>query len=395
MVNMIKLIKSTFYKEAETKGRLVRFIQSARQLSFGEECKKFERGFARYQGRKHCVFVNSGSSANLTLIQALLNLGMIKRGDRVGFSAITWSTNIMPLLQLGLKVAPIDIELDTLNISSRTLEKCLGKYSIKMLFLTNALGFCGDVDEIQRICREKNILLFEDNCESLGTVYQGKKLGNFGIASTYSFYVGHHMSTIEGGVVCTDNKELAQMLKLVRAHGWDRNLDAPEQGLLKKKFRITSDFYDRFTFYDVGYNLRPTEIQGFIGNYQLRYINEITRKRNKNFLTLAASLYAQQDKYYPIHFDHVDFVSNFAFPLICRSKAIRDALIKKCKGKIEIRPIVGGDMTKQPFFRKYVGSSAYLPTGSNASLVHAQGLYFGNNPELTREEIKTLLEVFK
>src|SRR3990172_927913 len=168
---MIKLIKSTFYKEAETKGRLVRFIQSARQLSFGEECKKFERGFARYQGRKHCVFVNSVSSANLTLIQALLNLGMIKRGDRVGFSAITWSTNIMPLLQLGLKVAPIDIELDTLNISSRTLEK---------------------------------------------------SLGNFGIASTYSFYVGHHMSTIEGGVVCTDNKELAQMLKLVRAHGWDR-----------------------------------------------------------------------------------------------------------------------------------------------------------------------------
>src|SRR3989338_3999708 len=110
---MIKLIKSTFYKEAETKGRLVRFIQSARQLSFGEECKKFERRFATYQGRKHCVFVNSGSSANLALIQALLNLGKLKKGDPVGFSALTWSTNVMPIIQLGLTAVPIDVEMDT------------------------------------------------------------------------------------------------------------------------------------------------------------------------------------------------------------------------------------------------------------------------------------------
>jgi len=391
---MIKLIKSTFYKEAETKKQLIKFIKSAKQLSFGQECKKFEDGFAKYQGRQYSVFFNSGSSANLAIVQALLNLGMIKKSDKVGFSAVTWSTNVMPLIQLGLEAIPIDVELDTLNVSSRKLLECIEMYPIKMFFLTNLLGFCDDIDEIYKTCKEKNIILVEDNCESLGTLYNGKKLGNFGIASTFSFYVGHHLSTIEGGMVCTDNRKLAVMLKLVRAHGWDRNLDSPDQEKLKKTFKLESAFHDRYTFYDLGYNFRPTEIQGFLGNCQLRYIEEINRKRNNNFLKLASLLYKQTDRYYPIRFNHIDFVSNFAIPLVCRSKKIRNNLIEKCKDKIEIRPIVGGDMTKQPFFKKYARNSIYLPQGSNSSIVHEQGLYFGNNPELTNNEIKEIINVF-
>src|SRR3989339_640409 len=219
---MIKLIKSTFYNEKNTKQKLCVFIKNAHMLSIGKECGKFEHNFAKYQGRKHCVFVNSGSSANLAIIQALLNLGKIKKGDAVGFSALTWSTNVMPLIELGLQPVPIDCALDTLNVSSRILLKTIQKHPIKMLFLTNLLGFCDDIDEIYRICKKKDILLIEDNCESLGSVYKGKKLGNFGLASTFSFYVGHHMSTIEGGAVVTDNEELADMLAIVRAHGWDR-----------------------------------------------------------------------------------------------------------------------------------------------------------------------------
>src|SRR6266480_1606359 len=146
---MIKLIKSTFYNERETKKKLCSFIQKANQLSFGQECEKFERNFAKWQKRKYCVFLNSGSSANLALIQALLNLKKIKKGDKIGFSTLTWSTNVMPLIQLGLQPVPIDIELETLNVSSKTFSKMLKKYEIKMLFLTNLLGFCSDIDEIR------------------------------------------------------------------------------------------------------------------------------------------------------------------------------------------------------------------------------------------------------
>lgn len=391
---MIKLIKSTFYNEQETKDALCRFIKKSEKLSIGKACVDFERSFVAYQGRKHCVFVNSGSSANLALIQALLNLGKIEKGDLVGFSSLTWSTNVMPLIQLGLEAIPVDIELDTLNISSKTLLTILKKYPIKALFVTNLLGFCDDIDIIAKICREKKILLIEDNCESLGSVYKGKKLGNFGAASTFSFYVGHHMSTIEGGAICTDDEKLATMLKLVRAHGWDRNLDFIAQNKIRNKFKVNSTFYSRYTFYDLGYNMRTTEIQGFLGNVQLKYLPEIVRKRRDNFLELAKEIYSRTDKYYPIRYDHIDTLSNFAFPVICKSRVIRDALVRRCENRIEIRPIVGGDMVFQPFFRKYMKKYLRIIKNSNAKLVHEQGLYFGNNPELTKREMQEIVKIF-
>lgn len=391
---MIKLIKSTFYQEAKTKKELIKFIKSAKVLSFGQQCEKFERNFARYQGRRHCIMLNSGSSANLAIIQALFNLGKIKLGDLTGFSALTWSTNVMPLLELGLNAVPIDVELDTLNVSKRTLAKILDKYPIKMVFLTNLLGFCDDIDKIKRLCAERKILLIEDNCESLGTVYKGEKLGNFGLASTFSFYVGHHMSTIEGGAVCTDSEVLATMLRIVRAHGWDRNLTLARQNKLRNKFKVNQTFYSRYTFYDLGYNFRSTEIAGFLGNIQLGYLDKIIKKRNDNFMKMASPIYSNSIKYFPIKYEHIDFLSNFAVPVVCRSVKIRDKLVKQCEGKLEIRPIVGGDMTKQPFFAKHQAMFKKILGDSNAKLIHEQGLYFGNNPELTDIEINTIINIF-
>lgn len=391
---MIKLIKSTFYKEKETKKKLCKFIKNAEILSFGRECKEFEKSFAKWQKRKHCIFLNSGSSANLAIVQALFNLGKLKKGDNVGFSSLGWSTTVMPLIQLGFNAIPIDIELDTLNVSSKTLRKALKKYSLKMLFITNLLGFCGDIDRIRKICDENKIILIEDNCESLGTVYKGKLLGNYGMASTFSFYVGHHMSTIEGGAVCTDNDRLAAMLRIVRAHGWDRNLSETQQYKIRNKFKVNSTFYSRYTFYNLGFNLRPTEISGFIGNLQIKYLDEIIRIRNKNFLEVALPIYSKNDRYYPVKYSHIDFLSNFAIPIICKTQKIRNELVEKCKDKIEIRPIVGGDMTRQPFYLKYMKEYAHLSQDSNARLVHDQGLYFGNNPELTSDEKKNLIKVF-
>ncbi len=391
---MINLIKSTFYHEKETKKLLAQFITNADKLSIGSECRKFEESFAKYQKRKYCVFVNSGSSANLALIQALFNIGKIHRGDLVGFSALTWSTNVMPIIQLGFTPIPIDVELETLNVSSKKLLETLRHHALKALFITNLLGFCDDIDAIKKICSQRKIILIEDNCESLGTIYKGIKLGNFGTASTFSFYVGHHMSTIEGGAICTDNDSLATMLQLVRAHGWDRNLTEDKQIKMRKRHKVNSSFYSRYTFYELGYNLRTTEINGFLGNIQLKYIDEIIKKRNINFLTFAKSIYQQTDRYYPIRYTHIDFLSNFAVPVVCRSKKIRDNLVKRCDNKIEIRPVVGGDMTNQPFFHKYVPNFKDIWVRSNARLIHEQGLYFGNNPELTNKEIQEIIHLF-
>lgn len=390
---MIKLIKSTFHHEQETKEKLISFLSEAEVLSFGPQCNEFEKNFSTWQNRKYCTFVNSGSSANLAIIQALLNLGRLKRGDKVGVSTLTWSTNVMPLIELGLQVVPVDVELDTLNMSSKTLTESLNEHSdMKMVFLTNLLGFCDDIDVIQQICQDKNIILVEDNCESLGTVYKGKKLGNYGLASTFSFYVGHHMSTIEGGAVCTDDEEVANMLSLVRAHGWDRNLAQEQQEQIRNKHQVNSTFYSRYTFYDLGYNLRPTEINGFIGNTQVPYLDEIVETRKNTFLQMAEKIYSQTDRFFPVRFDHLDLVSNFAVPVVCKSQEIRDELVAKCDGILELRPIVGGDMTQQPFFSKY--EKGTFKQDSNASLIHRQGLYFGNNPDMTEDEKQQILAIF-
>lgn len=391
---MIPLIKSTFHNEEKTKKELTKFILNARILSFASECKLFEENFSNWQNRKETVFVNSGSSANLAIIQSLLNLGRLQKGDEVGFSALTWSTNAMPLIQLGLKAVPIDVSLSTLNVTSKSLEEVIHKNKLKALFITNLLGFCDDIDKIQRVCKKNKIILIEDNCESLGTVYKGKKLGNYSLASTFSFYVGHHMSTIEGGAVCTDDTELATMLRLVRAHGWDRNLTELGQKEIRTKFKINSEFYSRYTFYDLGYNLRPTEINGFIGNRQLKYIDKVIVARESNFKAFSR-IYENEERYYPIDTSHIELVSNFAVPIVCKSREIRDELVKKCANKVEIRPIVAGDITRQPFYSKYMPKKYVNDLKvSNAEIAHNQGLYFANNPELTKKEIALIISIF-
>ncbi len=193
----IKLIKSSFYNEQETKNKLCDFIQSAEQFSIWKYYNQFENDYAIWQQRKYCIFFNSGSSANLALIQAMINMWKLNLGDQVWFSSLTWATNVMPIIQLGLQAVPIDVELNTLNISLNTFKKVLEKNNIKALFITNLLWFCDNIDEIEKYCFDNDILLLEDNCKSMGTVYKWKKLWNYSFASTFSTFVWHHMSTIE------------------------------------------------------------------------------------------------------------------------------------------------------------------------------------------------------
>ncbi|MFA6391464.1 MAG: aminotransferase class V-fold PLP-dependent enzyme [Patescibacteria group bacterium] len=386
---MIKLIKSSFYNEAKTKNALVKFIKKAPIFSMNKECKKFEIQFAKKQKRKHALFVSSGSMANLVLIQALINLGKLKKNDVVGVSALTWPTNIMPLIQLGLGTKLIDCELETLNISPTQLKQHIG--SIKALFITNVLGLSDRLDKIRQICKQNNILLIEDNCESLGSVTAGRLLGNFGLASTFSFFVGHHMSTIEGGMICTDDDELFDMLTMVRAHGWDRNLPEKSKQKLRKLHKV-NDFFALYTFYTLAYNARPTEINGFIGNKQLPYLDKIVSTRARNFKSFH-QIASQNSDIIPLKLDHMDVISNFAMPIIFRDeKTFQMYRERFIKHKVEVRPIIAGDMAIQPFYRKYAKKQASCP---NSLIVHHYGFYFGNNPELTKKEIALICKLLK
>ena len=381
---MIKLAKSTFYNEQKTKHRLARFIASAKQLSMGKETARFETAFAKKQERRFAVCVNSGSSANLVLLQALQNMGKLKRGSRVGVSAVTWSTNIMPVIQLGMTPVVIDCALDTLNISPATLTARIK--DIDALFLTNVLGFADDLPKIVAMCRRSGILLIEDNCEALGSRMAGKALGNFSLAATFSFFVGHHLSTVEGGMIATDDEKLYFALLMVRAHGWDRQLPAREQAKLRRRFKV-DHFFARFTFYDLAFNVRPTDVQGFLGNEQLRYLPLMVRRREQNFFKLQPLISANPELF-PLRTSHMDTVSNFAVPLITRTKkAYLKYKARFKKNNVEIRPIIAGDITKQPFFRKYVSKQASCP---NADYIHHHGFYFANNAELTKKELRTL-----
>ena len=385
---MIKLIKSTFFQEKKTKLALTEFIAEADILSMGDQCKLFESNFAKYQGRNHCCFVNSGSSANLLLIQSLINLGRLKIGDKIAFSSLTWSTNVMPIIQLGLLPVPIDVELETLNVCSKKLVETCKNEDIKCLFITNLLGFSSDLDKIEEYCSANNIILLEDNCESLGSVLKCKKLGNFGLASTTSFFVGHHLSTIEGGSVLTNDKELHDMFMITRAHGWSRNIDSNLQSNLLQKHNVDS-FYNQYSFYELGYNFRPTEINGFLGNNQLAYLDLMINKRQENYILYQEA--AQGNKnILSLNTNHMDLVSNFAFPLVFMSKELCVSYREIFKSnQIEIRPIVGGNITQQPFFKKYFGESFKMP---NAELIHENGFYIPNNPELTSSELKIITE---
>ena len=382
-------MKSTFYNEDDTKRKLCDFIMHASQLSMGPKCLEFEKKFSEYQERKYSVMFNSGSSAKLALMQSLKNLGWLKDNDPVGFSAVTWSTNLMPLIQMNYKPIPIDISLETLNVSSKNLEDILKKTGLKALFLTNLLGFCSDIDKIAQICHDNNILLLEDNCESLGSTLKNRKLGNYGIASTFSFFVGHHLSTIEGGMVVTDNNELNDMLKMVRAHGWSRNLSEDKKERLRKSNNIDA-FYDQYTFHTLGYNLRPMEINGFIGLEQLKFIEEINRIRNENFLEFY-SVASKNKDINTLEFSHMSFVSNFAYPLVFKDKKLFEKYKKLfADANIEIRPIVGGAMTEQPFYKSNINDNLSEMSCPNAKTVHNNGFYFPNNPELTLEEKDTI-----
>ncbi|KUK77276.1 MAG: DegT/DnrJ/EryC1/StrS aminotransferase [candidate division WS6 bacterium 34_10] len=386
----IPLIKSTFYNEEDTKRKLCEFIEGAQFLSMRTECEKFEKAFSKKQERKYSVFVHNGSCANMLLIQSLINMKVFNQGDKIFVSNLTWPTNVMPLIQLGLIPVFLDVELETLNVSSEILKNGYKEHpDVKGLFLTNALGFCSDIEKIQEFCDEKEIVFIEDNCESLGSKYKGKRLGNFGLASTVSFFVGHHLSTIEGGMISTDDEELYERLKMSRSHGWTRN----NSDDFKKKMRDENDiddFYDIYAFYDLAFNFRSTEINGFIGNTQIKYWDEIVSKREENFKKFNEAI-KKNDDIIDLKLDGMSIISNFGMPVIFKTKELFEKYKKAfVDDNIEIRPIIAGNIAEQPFMKD---KKCFKTDLKNSEYISENGFYFGNNPEMNEEEITRIINL--
>lgn len=384
---MIPLMRNAFLNEVETREALADFVRKAPRLSMSETCAAFEHTFAQLQGSQHAVLVNSGGSANLVMLQVCKNLGLLREGDKVGFSALTWSTNVMPIIQLGMTPVPIDCSPATLNCMAAAVEERLQETDLQALFITNALGFAGDLDAVQRLCRDRGIVLLEDNCEALGTELYAGRTGTFGLAASFSFFVAHHMSTIEGGMICSNDDAFIEMAKICRANGWDRNLLSAQQYRLRKQHGITSEFQAKYTFYDLGFNVRPTEITGFLGLQQLQYLDQNITVRERYYHMLEAVVKSNPDLRVLEH-GHIKRLSSFAFPVVCKTAELRHRYCTQFSGAgIEIRPMIAGNIQRQPFYRKYVTTHYALP---GTDEIDACGFYCGLYPDLTAEDLETI-----
>ncbi len=359
-------------------------------FTMGESVEAFEKDFAKFVGREYAVMVSSGSTANLIATAALFYTKnpMLKRGDEVIVPAVSWSTTYFPLQQYGLKLKFVDIDLETLNYDLEALESAITE-NTKMIMAVNLLGNPNDFDKINEMIKDKDIFVIEDNCESMGAEYKDKQTGTFGVMGTFSTFFSHHMATMEGGFVTTDDEELYHILLSMRAHGWTRNL--PKENKVCEK---RNDWFEEsFRFVLPGYNVRPVEMSGAIGIEQLKKLPSFLEQRRKN-----AKLFVELFK------DHKDFMiqkdidnsSWFGFSLIIRpeSKLKRKDVIKKLQeNKIDCRPIVTGNFARNDVMRFF--DYEIHDELKNADYLHENGLFVGNSQVDLDKEIRFLKGVLQ
>ena len=375
---MITLVKDTIGNEDIDS--LIDWLKSYPRLTKGPVTLKFENKFSKWLGRKYSVFCNSGSSANLLMLSVLKEKYDFKK---VVVPSVAWSTDLAPVMQLGLQPILCDCNMKDLSADLNHLEKIFMEESPDVFLLVSALGLVPDMKKIIELCSKYDVLLLEDVCESLGCKYKGKNLGTFGKMSSFSTFFGHHISTIEGGIVSTDDKELYELLVSLRSHGWARDLSVESRLKLLEEWNV-SEFDSLYTFYYSGFNMRSTDLQAYIGLAQIDKLDDWGRKRRNNF-----DLYQRliENDYWKPDVDLNNFVSNFAYPIISPH---RNKIIKKLQdNKVEIRPLICGSMGTQPFYVKKYGRLE-LP---NVSIVDKYGFYVPNNPMLTEEEIEFICEL--
>jgi CDP-4-dehydro-6-deoxyglucose reductase, E1 len=382
-----------FYElAADTWGReeiaaIERVIASGR-YTMGAEVAAFEEAFAAYHGRKYAVMANSGSSANLLGVAALFYKKdrPLRRGDEVIVPAISWATTYHPLQQYGLKLKIVDVELDTLNIDPRQLERALSQKT-RAIVGVSILGNPAALDVLRAFADRHGLYFFEDNCESMDAELGGQKAGTFGDLSTFSLFFSHHVSTMEGGMVTTNDRELYELAKSMRAHGWVRDL--PADSVLHA--RTGDDFNEAYRFILPGYNVRPIEMSGAVGRAQLTKLPAMTAARRKNW-KLFQRLFAGDNRFVIQRENGKG--SAFCFTIVLAPGTGLDrALIFDALRRADIgfRMITGGCIIRHDVIRHYDYETVDdLP---NACLAHDQGFFVGNHPFDLAPQIERLREV--
>lgn len=378
----IKLVNDTINQEDISK--LTEWLGTNPRLTKGDQTVKFEHEWSQWQNRIYSIFVNSGSSANLAMIYSLILSGRLKN-NKIIVPAISWVTTVAPVIQLGLTPIMCDADPDTLGVDINHLKKIISENKPAALIIVHVLGFPNKMKEIQNLCLENDIILLEDSCESMGSTYNGIKTGNFGLISSFSTYFGHHFSTIEGGLINTNDEELYHILLSIRSHGWDRDLPEKEKKRLRDKENV-SEFRALYTFYYPGFNLRSTDLQAFIGREQLKRLDSIVEKRNENFKIYDSLI---RNDFWKIKFIEGTFYSNFAYPIIQDKQKFLKIVEALNKNRVETRPLVCGSISEQPFWKK-LKINSYTPF---ANIVHNQGMYLPNNPQIQKDEIEFICNI--
>ena len=362
----------------EKEFKAIKKVLKSGKLTMGKEVEKFEHKFAKKNNSKFAIMVNSGSSANLLIFASLLYTKQkkyrLKKNDEIIVPAVSWSTSYFPIHQMGFKMKFVDIDINTLNYDQEKLKKSINKKT-RAILCVNILGNPNDYEKIKKIINKKNIFLLEDNCESLGAQFKKTKVGNFGVMSSFSTYFSHHISTIEGGVITTNDREFYHILLSLRSHGWTRNL--PHKNLITgtKSKDIIKESYK---FILPGYNLRSSEIHAAAGIEQLKKLDSYLKKRKTNFQYFKNLL--KNNKKIILQ-KEIGEPSYFAISLILKKKSNKN--FQKLKDflhslKIEYRPIVTGNFANSIVAKKYLNFSISSKL-TNANYIDKFGLMIGND----------------
>jgi CDP-4-dehydro-6-deoxyglucose reductase, E1 len=362
----------------------------SQNVTMGRRVREFERQFAEFIGSRHAVMVNSGSSANLLGIAALSSRDVtngLHPGDEVIVPAVTWPTTVTPIIQAGCVPVFVDIDATTLNLRPEDLAAAWSPRT-RAIFAVHLLGNPVDMEPLMQFAEERNLWVLEDTCESLGSSISGRNVGTFGHIGTYSFYFSHHITTIEGGMLVTDDDRLADLARSMRAHGWTRDMSN------RAEIEAANPWIDpRFLFAHVGYNLRPMELQAAFGSIQLRRLDEFNEARRANATRLLSELAG---------IEQLEFVAEqeggrstwFGFPMLLPDARTRWALSAHLEeNQIETRAIVAGNLVIQPAFR----DSEHRTVGSlaNATAVGQRGLFIGNHPDMNERRLDHISSTFR
>tara|TARA_B100001057_G_scaffold453972_1_gene499340 strand:- start:120 stop:1316 length:1197 start_codon:yes stop_codon:yes gene_type:complete len=383
-------LATSTWNQSELKS--IKKVIKSNKFTMGKNVLEFEKKFADYLGVRHCIMVNSGSSANLLMIASLFFSKQkkirLKPNDEVIVPAVSWSTTYFPLFQYNLKVKFCDINIKTLNLDLNQLENLINPKT-KLIFLVNLGGNPNDFNKIKKIISKKNINLIEDNCESLGAEFLKKKTGTFGIMGSFSFYFSHHISTMEGGMIATNNTQLKDILLSIRAHGWTRNL-SKKNTLVKIN---ENNFHNAFNFILPGYNVRPLEFSGAIGLEQLKKLNSFLKIRRSN-----AAKFSKIIKKSKLFYTQ-EMVGNsswfwFTFILKKNSNLKRSYVLDLfTKHGFETRPVAAGNFTKNIAIKYFKYS---IPKKLiNADYIHENAFVIGNNPKNMDSEFKELQKLIE